>query len=104
MQPESRFKNKVLARLRAIPNLYVVKIQQVSIRGIPDIIGCYRGYFFAWELKVGKNKIKPGSLQWLNLELINKAEGIAREVRPENLEECIKELTCFDGCLRSPLQ
>lgn len=101
MQPETRFKQKVLTRLRAIPNLYVVKIQQVSVRGIPDIIGCYRGIFFAWELKVGKNKVKHGSLQWLNLELIRKADGIAREVRPENLDDCIQELKCLDGCLRS---
>lgn len=92
MQPETKFKMKVMNRLKTILDLYVVKIQQVSVRGIPDLIICYKGKFVAWELKVPPNKLKAGSLQEHNLNLISKAGGIAREVTPQNFEQSLKEL------------
>ena len=92
MQPETKFKQKVLAKLKAIPGLYYIKVQQVSVRGIPDVIICYHGKFVAWELKVGKNKVKTGSLQEYNLNLIKKAGGVAIEVTPQNFEQSLKEL------------
>ena len=70
--------------------MWFVKIQQVSIRGIPDLLGCYRGFLFAFELKVGSNKASP--LQAHVIKEILNAGGIARVVTPENLEECIVEL------------
>ena len=95
MQPETRFKLRVTGRLRQIPDLYLVKVQQVAVRGIPDYLICYKGRFFGWELKVPPNKVKPRSLQEHNLNLITQAGGIAREVTPLNLEECIEELLCL---------
>ncbi len=92
-KPETKFwENVVKPRLEKIPNLYFRKIQQVSVRGVPDVLICYRGRFFAFELKVPPNKVKKGSLQWLNLELILKADGVAREVTPDNFEACMMEL------------
>lgn len=90
VNPETRFKMKVQSRLATIPNLWVVKIQQVALRGIPDIIICYKGKFFAWELKVGKNDVTQ--LQQHVLNNISKAGGVARVVTPDNLEECMEEL------------
>ena len=97
MQPETRFKQKVLARLKAIPDIYFIKIQQMALRGHPDILICYKGHFIAFELKIPPNKVKGGSLQWLNIELIRKAGGIAKEVTPDNFEESLKELLCLNG-------
>ena len=94
MQPETKFKIKVQKRLREIPGVYAVKIQQVALRGIPDILGCYKGKFFAFELKVPPNKVKAGSLQEHNLELIKKSGGFAKEVTPQNFEQTLKELLC----------
>lgn len=90
MHPETRFKEKVQRRLKKLPLVWFVKIQQVAIRGIPDILICANGKFIAWELKVGNNNLT--ALQKYNIEMINKAHGIAREVTPENLEERLEEL------------
>lgn len=70
--------------------MWVEKIQQVAKRGDPDLIICYRGFFFAWELKVGSNKASP--LQEHVLQAIRLAGGSAWVVTPDNLEECIKDL------------
>ncbi len=96
MSPESRFKIRVLAVLKQIPDLYVIKIQQVGLRGCPDIFMCYQGKFVAWELKVPPNKVKAGSLQEFYLEQIQKAGGIAREVTPANINIHLEELKCLN--------
>jgi hypothetical protein len=95
MQPETRFKLRVQKRLKLVPNLWQIKVQQVALRGIPDILICYKGHFIAWELKVPPNKVKQGSLQEYNLEMIKQAGGISREVTPENFEQCLKEILCL---------
>ncbi len=74
-----------------------MKIQQVTLRGAPDIFMCYKSRFIAWELKVPPNKVKLGSLQAYHLKCINDAGGIAREVTPDNFEECLKEILCLSG-------
>jgi Holliday junction resolvase len=53
--------------------------------GVPDIVGCYRGYFFAIECKAGRGK--PTELQLLELERIREAGGIAIVVNEANLED-----------------
>jgi hypothetical protein len=90
MQKETLFKVKVRAHLDLIPCAFFFKTQMVSLRGIPDFIGVIRGRFVALELKVGRNKLD--SLQGWVLKKIAAAGGVAREVRPENLEEVIAEL------------
>lgn len=87
---ETIFKEKVFDRLGEIPGIYYRKIQQVAIRGTLDIIICFRGKFFAWELKIGDNTLDP--LQEYEANWIREAGGIARAVTPENLEEAIQEL------------
>ena len=46
--------------------------------GIPDIIGCYRGYFIGIEAKVGNNK--PSEIQKAKIKMINDAGGFAKVV------------------------
>jgi hypothetical protein len=84
-----------MATLKATPDLWFVKVQQRSVKGIPDIIGCYKGFFFAWELKVGSNRVAKKSLQAYTLRCIEEAGGIAREVTPDNFDAVYKELICF---------
>ncbi|NDG30743.1 VRR-NUC domain-containing protein [bacterium] len=61
--------------------------------GVPDIICCIRGYFLAIECKSGKNT--PTALQLREINLIQKAKGIAFVVNENNIEELhliIKEI------------
>lgn len=89
-KPETRFKEKVYEALDKIPRLYYTKIQQVAIKGTLDIIICYDGKFFAWELKVGKNK--ADGLQNYEIYKIKRAGGVARVVTPATLEEALQEI------------
>lgn len=47
--------------------------------GVPDIIGCYKGRFFAMEAKTIKGAMSAA--QTRELELIHKAGGVAGVVR-----------------------
>ncbi len=86
----------MLSELRKIPNLYVFKKEAAGLRGLPDLIICYRGKFFAWELKRSESAAHANreghALQLYNLELIRGAGGIGRVVYPENFAECLEEL------------
>ena len=58
--------------------------------GVPDDVGCYRGWFVAVEYKA--NGGKPTALQLKNLEDIRKCGGIAlliNETNVSQLEELI---------------
>lgn len=64
-----------MTRLKQIDDLTVFNIHgDLYNVGIPDLIGCYRGKFFAIELKVKKNK--PTPLQTQRLLSVEKAGGI----------------------------
>lgn len=95
MQPETMFKNRVRPKLEAIPRSFWVKIQMLSIRGIPDFLGCVNGKFVALELKVGKNKVGKKSLQGFILDGLRRAGAYAREMNPGNEEEILEELRCL---------
>jgi len=65
-------------------------------KGIPDIIGCIDGLFFAIEVKAGKEQ--PTELQQERLNCILDNGGIALHINDENFEEgfarlhdCIQE-------------
>lgn len=79
--PETKFKEKVLEDLKTIPNLWYVKTQEVSVRGIPDLLICYKGRFLAFELKVDS---PPEELQIYTLTKIKQAGGISSLVTPKN--------------------
>ena len=95
--PETKFQMKVRSELKKIPGLWFYKASDRAASGIPDIIGCYQGRFFAWELKVPPNKLKRGSLQEHVVLQILESGGLAREVVPDTLASAIKELTCLPG-------
>ena len=93
---ESAFKKAVKAKLDKTPNLYYFVKEALSIRGIADIIGCYRGIFFAWELKrsqvEGTKTTGRIVLQKYNLDKVIQAGGIGEIVYPENFEETYNTL------------
>ncbi len=90
MQPETRFKLAIMKKLKELPNSWWLKTNEKSVRGIPDIIGCINGYFYAFELKVGRNS--ASSLQKKVVDDICKANGKACVVRPEDLVDLIRHL------------
>ena len=57
--------------------------------GIPDVIGCYRGLFVAFECKAGNGKTTL--LQERELNAIRTAKGLAFVINEENVDN-IQEL------------
>ena len=96
-QPEAIFKDKVLARLKGLgPDCFVFVKEAGSIRGLPDIMGCYKGRFFGWELKKSLSDTQKQTgrivLQRHRLQQIQKAGGHSALVCPENLDESLEDL------------
>jgi len=93
---ESQFKAQVKRKLDAIDGLYFFIKEALALRGIPDIIGCYKGRFFAWELKrsekEGLKKTGRIALQRHIIRKIQLAGGEGEIVYPENLEKKLSEL------------
>jgi Holliday junction resolvase len=52
--------------------------------GVPDIVGCYHGYFFAIECKAGKGKTT--ALQDKNLDAIIATGGVAVVINEDNID------------------
>lgn len=77
---ETLFKEKVRKQLDALPRSWWVKTQMVSLRGIPDFLGCINGHFVAIELKIDGEEADP--LQAWNLNKIIKAGGLGLEATP----------------------
>ena len=75
---EAVVQRKLVAELNnSFPAIYVRKIHQsqFSHNGIPDLVGCLRGEWFAIEVKTDKGK--PTKLQERELRFIKEAGGIA---------------------------
>jgi len=96
MQSEHQFQRKVKKKLNSIERCYHFTKEALALRGLPDIVGCYQGQFFAWELKKDKKEAQKKTgrnvLQWYILEQIRKAGGIGEVVYPDNLEDKLQEL------------
>ena len=73
---ETQFKQRVIDMIRTeYPGSWFKKISDRFQSGIPDILGCLNGFFFAIELKVPGKKADP--LQAYELEKIQAAGGIS---------------------------
>ena len=97
--PEGLFQKRVLRRLKQIEGMYVFKKEAAAIRGIPDVIGCFRGRFFCLELKASSKLARRTTgrivLQKHNIERVRAAGGYGAIVYPENFEEVINQLLSF---------
>lgn len=90
---EGHFKETVLKDLRLIPGLYFLKTQEMSRRGVPDLLICYKGQFVAIELKIEGEK--PTKLQALKLDEIKVAGGLAFYTTPSNWKSDLANLVHF---------
>lgn len=90
MKPETKFQNRVLKDLKKLDNLWVLKTQEKTRKGVPDLLICANGHFVAIELKATKKE--PDPLQRFELNCIEAARGTAYVAYPENWEEIYKKL------------
>ena len=85
-----------MKKLGKINDLYCFSKEAAAIRGISDIIGCYKGKFFAWELKRSEKEAQKTTgriaLQKYHISLVKKAGGIGEIIYPENFEEKLAEM------------
>lgn len=89
--PESRVKKRVKEVLDELGAYYFMPATGGYGRsGIPDIVGCYGGVFFAVECKAGKGI--PTALQEREICKINKAGGFAWVVNEETTKELLQRM------------
>lgn len=85
-KPETRFRQSVvLPFLKTLRRTVVFPIQQLAIRGTPDLLLCCSGRFVALELKSEGGKLS--ALQRYNLECVRQAGGYAIVASPSNWRE-----------------
>ena len=84
--PEAKVKKKVVAQLKSLGAYYFYPVTGgYGSSGVPDIVGCFKGKFFAVECKAGKNK--PTPLQQKNIDDIRTQGGRAWVVNEDNMNE-----------------
>ena len=96
MTPEKRVKNQIVKQLKTLGEdvyYFFPATGGYGRSGVPDIVGCYKGKFFAIECKAGKNTTT--ALQKRELENIAKAAGEAWVVNEENIDSVRKVLLSF---------
>ncbi len=85
--PEGRFKKHVIRFLETIPNCYFFVKEAAAIRGIPDIIGCINGKYFALELKKDIKEAHKATgrivLQRESIKKVLAAGGVGCILHPE---------------------
>lgn len=86
MTPEKRVKKVVREQLDALGAYHFMPATGgYGKSGVPDIVGCFRGKFFAIECKAGAGKTTP--LQEKALKDIWAAGGIQAVVNEANMHE-----------------
>ena len=88
---ETRLKNRVVQFIRKnYPDAWVYKASDRFTSGIPDLILCKEGLFYAIELKAGSNKATP--IQDYVIRQIQAAGGRAVVCRSvEDVKEFIEK-------------
>jgi Holliday junction resolvase len=86
MTPEKKVKAEVVKVLKSFGAYYFYPVTGgYGASGVPDIVGCYYGNFFAVECKAGKGKTT--ALQEKNIANIYAAGGTALVVNEDNIED-----------------
>jgi len=92
MTPEAKVKKVVTKQLKELGAYYFYPATGgYGKSGVPDIVGCYKGCFFGFECKAGKNTATP--LQEKNLKEINHAGGLDLIVNEENMNSITRVLS-----------
>jgi Holliday junction resolvase len=85
MTPEAKVKDKVKKILKQHGVYYIMPATGgYGASGVPDIICCFKGYFFGIECKAGRNTTT--ALQESNLQKIRAAGGRAIVVNEDNID------------------
>lgn len=79
VETEAELVKKIIKALRAIPKTEAMKIHgdMYQERGIPDILVCFKGHFFAFEVKRPGKEKNVSKYQALKLERVRAAGGRA---------------------------
>ena len=86
MTPEAKVKKKVVNVIKENGAYYFFPATGGYGRsGVPDIVCCYRGAFFAIECKAGNNK--PTALQEAEMQKIREAQGLVLVVNEDNIAD-----------------
>jgi len=86
MTPEAKVKARLKKQLNELGIYHFSPFQAGMGRaGIPDVIGCYRGVFVAFECKAGSNK--PTALQEREMQAIREAGGHAYVINEDNVND-----------------
>lgn len=100
MKLETKFRiSKVTPFLKGLTNSTYFPIQQMSMVGHPDFMGCVRGTFVGLELKSLDGRL--GKLQEYNLKKIEDTGGIAIVADPNNWEEAAHNLSQLDKGIKN---
>ena len=91
---ERTFKARVKRDLDALEGCYYFVKEARAIRGIPDIIGCVRGKFFALELKRDV-RARRTALQTYEMTKIRTADGFGAFANPQNWDTILGILTSY---------
>jgi len=77
---ESNIVNKILHYLEDQQHMWCFKVHggAFQTKGVPDIVGCYKGQFYALEVK--RPGEKTTKLQDYQMEQIEKAQGKTKVV------------------------
>lgn len=95
MTPEGRVKKKVKDLLNSKQVYHFSPQSGIYGRsGIPDIIGCYHGSFFAIECKAGRGTTT--ALQDKEIASIITAGGTALVVNEDNVDDMLTILGIYD--------
>lgn len=73
---ESVVQSKILNYLKSQGH-YCIKTIMSNKSGVPDILACVNGKFYAFEVKKQGNLKGVSSLQQHNIDMINKSQGKA---------------------------
>ena len=76
---EAQIQKRILDYLKTVPNCWVVKVMTANKNGVPDILVCLHGRFFAFEVKTQTGRTAP--IQDYQLAQIQAAGGTAAVVR-----------------------
>jgi len=92
LTPEAKVKKKLSKELTDLGAYYFYPATGGYGRsGIPDIVGCHKGWFFGFECKAGTNQLT--ALQKRELVAIREAGGFSLKVNELAIPEAISLLT-----------
>ena len=91
-QRESKRSRRIMNALR-LEGAFCFKVwgSEHTMVGLPDIVGCYQGHFFAFETKNPESRDNVSAKQVYVMDLIRKAGGITGVVCTE--EEAVELMT-----------